>query len=345
MSVKVILWGLGAMGAGIGRTLLRRGGAEIVGAIRADPRKAGGDLGETLGVATRTGVTVTVDPTDVVGKVEADIVIHSTGSFVGEIYPQLEQCVRASLDVISIAEEMAYPWVGNPGLAGALDSLAREHGCTVLGTGINPGFVLDTLIIALTAACTRVDRIRASRINDLSPFGPTVMRTQGVGTTPEEFRAGVVRGEIVGHIGFPESISLIARALGWTVERVVETREPIIASVRRSTPHVTVAPGMVAGCRHVARGFVGGEERITLEHPQQVNPEFEGVETGDYIRIEGEPGISLSIKPEIPGGVGTIAVAVNMIPRVLEAPPGLVTVLDLVLPRFWPADEGMEVRS
>ncbi|NPV69778.1 MAG: NADP-binding protein [Firmicutes bacterium] len=326
------------MGSGVGRVLMRRPGVEIVGAIRANPLKAGMDLGEALDLDERTGVTVTTDPGTVIGKAGADIVIHSTGSFVKEVYQQLEECARASLDVISIAEEMAYPWMGSPHLAASLDATAKEHGVSILGTGVNPGFVLDALIVTLTGACTRVDRIHASRINDLSPFGPTVMRTQGVGTSPEEFQEGVKRGTIVGHIGFPESMALIARALGWRLDRVEETREPIISTVRRATPHVQVAPGMVAGCKHIGKGFVDGKEVITLEHPQQIHPEVEGIETGDYISIEGEPGINLSIKPEIPGGTGTIAVAVNMIPHVLNAPAGIVTMNDLPLPRAWMSD-------
>ncbi|MGE5541921.1 MAG: 2,4-diaminopentanoate dehydrogenase [Bacillota bacterium] len=344
VAVRVILWGLGSMGTGMGRALMDRQGVEIVGAIRGNPEKAGVDLGDVLGLDERTGVTVSANPGDVIGRVDADIVLHSTASFVGETAGQIEQCARASLDVISIAEEMSHPWVSDPELADYLDSVAKDYGVTILGTGVNPGFVLDTLIITLTGACTRVDRIRASRINDLSPFGPTVMRTQGVGLSPEEFREGVDRGTIVGHIGFPESMTLIAGALGWKLDRIEQTREPIIAHVRRTTPHVVVQPGMVAGCRHTGRGFMNGEEVITLEHPQQVHPGFEGVETGDYIRIEGEPDINLSIKPEIPGGTGTIAMAVNMIPQVLNANPGVVKMTDLPLPRLWASDIGGIVR-
>ncbi len=337
-NVRVILWGLGAMGGGKGKVLLNRPGVEIVGAIRSNPKKAGVDLGEALGTGKKTGVTVTANPADVIGKVEADIVLHSTASCVKEVYDQLEDCMKAKLDVISIAEEMAYPWAGSPELSGKIDQSAKKHGVTVLGTGINPGFVLDTLIISLTGVCTKVTKVRAARINDLSPFGPTVMRTQGVGTTPEGFKAGLQDGSVVGHIGFPESMMLIAKALGWKLDEVKQSREPIISKTHRETPHVKVEPGMVAGCRHIGRGFANGKEVITLEHPQQIRPEAEGVETGDYIWIEGEPNINLSIRPEIPGGIGTIAIAVNMIPSVLNAAPGLVTMNDLPVPRAWMCD-------
>jgi 4-hydroxy-tetrahydrodipicolinate reductase len=188
----------------------------------------------------------------------------------------------------------------------------------------------------LTSVCLRVDRIEASRVNDLSPFGPTVMKGQGVGTTFDEFQRGVADGSIVGHIGFPESIHLIARALGWKIARIEETREPIITGVERSTPHVHVAVGDVCGCRHIGRGYgPSGKLKIELVHPQQIHPGLEGQETGDYIKIFGDPDINVANIPEIPGGKGTYASSGNYIPLIGAAPAGIVTVVDMPLPRFW----------
>ncbi len=317
------------MGSGIGRDLLlNKKGVSIVGAIDADPAKIGKDLGEIMGTGSKTGITISDDP-DAVLSQPADLVFLSTSSFTREVYPCLKKIIASGKNVITTAEEMAEPTVNCPDLANKLDILAKERGVTVLGTGVNPGFVLDTLIITLSGVCQTVDRIKAARINDLSPFGPTVMKTQGVGATKEEFLEGVETGLIVGHIGFRESISLIAGAIGWELDRIEETREPILSSVERETPHVRVKPGEVAGCRHIARGFMGNREVITLEHPQQIHPHLENVKTGDYITIEGTPTITWSDESEIPGGIGTIAVAVNMMPRVINASPGLKTMLDL----------------
>ena len=204
----------------------------------------------------------------------------------------------------------------------------------MLGTGINPGFILDALPIALSSVCLRVARIEASRINYLSPFVPTVMSSQGVGTTVEQFEAGIADGTIVGHIGFQESISLIAKAMGWTIDEIVETREPIVTTVERSTPHVRVAPGDVCGCRHIGRGYSNGELKIELVHPQQIHPEMEGVDTGDYIKIVGDPDVRMVNSPEIPGGKGTYASTGNYIPLIAAAAPGIQTVVDMPLPRF-----------
>lgn len=324
--VKVVLWGLGAMGSGMAKDiLLSKQGIEIVGALDQHPAKVGKDLGEFLELGRKLGVTVSAKPEQVLQKVKADIALYATQSFVKEVFADLSLLVKAGLNVITIAEEMAAPQAETPDLAAALDKLARENGVTILGTGINPGFVLDTLILTLTGACQTVTKIKAARINDLSPFGPTVMKTQGVGMSVEAFQAGVKAGSIVGHIGFRQSIYLIARALGWELDKIEETREPIVTEVYRETPHVKVQPGMVAGCRHIARGYKNGEEVIILEHPQQIHPSLGGVKTGDYIVIEGTPTLKFSDEQEIPGGIGTMAAAVNMIPHVINAQAGLAT--------------------
>ncbi|MGM0445618.1 MAG: 2,4-diaminopentanoate dehydrogenase [Bacillota bacterium] len=330
-NIKVVLWGMGSMGSGMGKYLVDKKGVEIVGAIANRESKAGKDVGEFFGLDKEVGVKITNDPMSVITE-DVDVVLQATSSFVKDVYPQIEEIVKRKVNVISIAEEMAYPMVESKEISEKIDKLAKENNVSVLGTGINPGFVLDLLIIALSGACAKVDKIEAARINDLSPFGPTVMRTQGVGTTVEEFEKGIKDGSIVGHIGFLESINMIADRLGIELDKVEQTREPIVSETHRETEHVKVEPGMVAGCRHIARGYSDGKEVILLEHPQQIHPGKEGTETGDYIKIKGIPDINMSIQPEIPGGIGTMAVAINMIPVIVGAKAGLVTMKDLPVP-------------
>ena len=103
---------------------------------------------------------------------------------------------------LCIAEKLAYPWASDPERADMFDRLAKEHKVSILGTGINPGFMLDALIVMWSSICMRVDAIEASRVNDLSPFGPTVMTGQGVGTTVEQFEKGVADGSIGQEIAY-----------------------------------------------------------------------------------------------------------------------------------------------
>ncbi len=330
--IKVAVWGTGMMGQGLlGFILDRPKDIELVGAIVTNPAKEGKTVGELLGRDCDVPMTTDVDA---VLAMKPDVVCICTQSFLHEITDQVEPCVKAGANVISISEKLAYPWASDPAWADRFDALAKEHGVSILGTGINPGFILDALIVMWSSVCLRVDRIEAERVNDLSPFGPTVMRTQGVGTTVEEFHAGVADGSIVGHIGFPESIHLIGKAIGWKIDRVEETREPIVTTIERSTPHITVKAGDVAGCKQIGRGYIGDELKIELVHPQQIHPEMEGVSTGDYIRLYGDPDVSMATSPEIPGGKGTYASTGNYIPLIVGAPAGIVTVVDLPLPRF-----------
>jgi 4-hydroxy-tetrahydrodipicolinate reductase len=331
--IKVAVWGTGMMGQGLlGYILDRPEQIELVGAIVTNPAKDGRTVGELLG--RDCDVKMTTDSAAVL-RTGPDVVCICTQSNLAEVSDQIEAAVVAGANVLCIAEKLAYPWASDPDWADRFEDLATEHDVSILGTGINPGFILDALIVAWTSVCLRVDRIEARRVNDLSPFGPTVMVSQGVGTTVEQFEAGVADGTIVGHIGFPESINLIADALGWEIDEIVETREPIITTVERSTAHVHVKPGDVCGCRHIGRGFSNGELKIELIHPQQIHPGMEGVETGDYVHIVGDPEVHMANQPEIPGGKGTYASTGNYIPLIVDAPAGILTVTDLPIPRFW----------
>ncbi len=330
--IRVLQWGLGAMGSGMARLMLEKPGLKIVAVVDARPDYVGKDLGDVLNLDKKVGVKVTNDPSTVLKKEKVDIVVIATTSWLKEQIPDLRKILKAGLNCVSIAEEMADAYAQNTKLAKELDKLAKDNGVTIVGTGVNPGFVLDLLVVALTAGNHSVERIEASRVNDLSPYGPTVMNSQGVGTSPAQFKAGVADGSIVGHVGFPESINMISDALGLGIDRIEQTREPIISKVQRETPHIKVAPGMVAGCSHIGIGYRDDKEVIKLIHPQQIHPGLEDQETGDYIHIYGKPEIHMSIKPEIAGGIATEGIAVNLIPIVVAATPGLKRMIDLPIP-------------
>jgi 4-hydroxy-tetrahydrodipicolinate reductase len=330
--IRVLQWGLGAMGSGMAKLMLEKAGLKIVAAVDGRPDYVGKDLGEVLGVGKKLGVTVTNRPEDVLKKENVDIVLIATTSWLKEQIPDLRKILNAGINCISIAEEMSDADAQNPEFAKELDELAKKNGVTILGTGVNPGYVLDLLVVALTAGNHIVERIEASRVNDLSPYGPTVMNSQGVGTTPEQFKAGIADGSIVGHVGFPESINMISDALGLGVDRIEQYREPIISKVHRETPYIKVEPGMVAGCAHIGIGYRGDKEVIKLIHPQQIHPKLDNQDTGDYINIYGKPEIHMSIKPEIAGGIATEGIALNSIPLVVAATPGLKRMIDLPVP-------------
>ena len=333
-NIRVILWGLGAMGKGIAEMLLKKKGVEIVGAVvRGD--KIGKSLYDFLDMekGDRKDI-ITGSYEDVIKEGAADIVVIATDSFTRDSFDKMKYCLTRKINVVSTAEEMAYPYAQEPELAKELDRLAKENGVSILGTGINPGLIMDLLVITLTGACIDVESIRAERVNNLSPFGPAVMHGQGVGISVDEFNKRVAEGDLAGHVGFPETITMISDALGWKLSDEIKLqRSPIVSSVYRKAPYAEVQPGDVAGCNMKGFGYVDGELKIEMLHPQQVEPQLEGNSTGDYIDIKGTPNISMKITPEVPGGIGTIAMTVNMIPNVINARPGLKTMIDLPVPR------------
>lgn len=332
--VRVISWGLGLMGSGIARMILKKKGFAIVGAIDKDPNKVGKKLYEVLGVekSEENDVVVVSSPEEAIKEGAADVVMLATASFTKVVYPQIVFCAEKGINVVTTAEEMSYPRALDPDLSEKMDNVAKKHNVAILGTGINPGFVMDLLVIAMTGVCEDVDSIKVSRVNDLACFGMAVMNEQGIGLTKEQFEKGVKENTIAGHVGFVQSFGMFQQAFNMKFDKIEQTKEPIVTTVDRKTDLVTVKAGDVAGCKQKGYAYTGKKLFIEMEHPQQIKPEMENVETGDYITINGNPQINLRIKPEVGGGVGTIAICVNMIPHVLNATPGLKTMLDLPIP-------------
>lgn len=333
-NVKVAIWGFGAMGSGMAKMLLKKKGIEIVGVCDMHPDRVGKDIHEVLGVERKEHKPVIINANieEVLTEKCCDVVLCATDSYTKDAFPRLKFCLEKKVNVISTAEEMSFPKAQNPELAAELDRIAKENGVSILGTGINPGHIMDLLVIVMTGCMVDVEHIEAKRVNSLSPFGPTVMHEQGVGFTVENFMKGVEDGTMAGHVGFHESVGMIGEALGWKVEKFEQQMKPIVTDIDRKSPYGFAKAGDVAGVNMTGQGYVDGEVKIDMIHPQQIEPEMVGVSTGDYVTIQGTPPIHLANTPEVEGGLGTIAMCVNMIPQVINATPGLKTMIDLPVP-------------
>ncbi|MFV0499799.1 MAG: 2,4-diaminopentanoate dehydrogenase [Bacilli bacterium] len=334
-NVKVAIWGFGAMGAGMAEMLLNKKGVEITGVCDLNPNYVGKSIFEILNKENTYGKEVLVSSNidDVVYKGAADVCLVATDSFTAKAYDKLVKVMECGINVVSTAEEMAYPKAQEPELAKKLDEVAKANGVSVLGTGINPGLMMDLLAVCITGAMTEINHVECKRVNSLSPFGPAVMEEQGVGITVDEFNKGVETNTLAGHVGFEESIMMINDALGFNVDKMETQMKPIVTSVDRKSPYGFAAAGNVAGVNMTGQGLENGKVVIDMIHPQQIEPELEGTNTGDYINLKGSPNINMSITPEVDGGIGTIAMCVNMIPHVINARPGLKTMIDLPVPR------------
>jgi 4-hydroxy-tetrahydrodipicolinate reductase len=232
--------------------------------------------------------------------------------------------IKAGVNIVSTAEELSFPWRKEPKLAADLDRLAKENKVTVLATGINPGFLMDTWPLAMTAVCQEVKRIRVARIQDASVRRLPFQKKIGAGCTPEEFRKLVDAGTLR-HVGLAESIAMIAAGLRWELDDIRDEIEPIIARSEVRSQYLTVKPGQAAGVKQVGRGLKGGQELITLDFQAYLGAR----ESYDAVYITGTPNMEVVIKGGTHGDIATAAIVVNAISRVMEAPPGLITMKDL----------------
>lgn len=330
--IKVGVWGFGAMGRGIVQMIGEKRHMELVGVCDIRPDYQGLNVADIMD-GNYKGENVEIsNGIDSVIKQKPDLMMIATDSHVAATYPKIEKVMKHGINVISTAEEMAYPKANAPDLSEKIDKLGKQYNVSCLGTGINPGFVMDLLAIFMTAPMQKVDKIEITRVNSLSPFGETVMKEQGVGLTLEAFEKKRDQGALAGHVGFKESVYMIGKALGVTIDRFEQTMKPIVAQKERRSRYGQTPKGHVAGINMEAVAYVQDRPFIIMKHPQQIEPHIENIDTGDYITLHGEPKINLSITPEIEGGIGTIAMCVNMIPKVFEAEPGLKTMLDLSVP-------------
>ncbi len=330
MVVRVLLVGLGSIGCLIGRFLVGRGWARVVGGVDVREDLVGRDLGSVLGVGC-LGVRVFGGVDEALSSVDADVAVVATVSSLRGVYPVISELVRGGVNVLSTCEELVYPYVYDESLARSIDLMARKHGVTVLGSGINPGFLMDALVLMLTAPCLRIDRVEVTRKINASLRREPFQRKIGAGLSVEEFRRAVAEGRITGHVGLKASAALIASALNWSLTELrVKGPEPVIASKEVITKYVRVRPGEVAGVEQVAEGLIRDEVKLRLNFTAYVGAE----EEYDSIVIHGEPLIRERIEPCVHGDLGTAGVVINLIPKVVKAEPGLKTMKDILIPHY-----------
>ena len=326
--IRVALVGCGATGLEVGRSLLGREDAEIVAAVDTDPAKAGMTLGDVMGVeALELPVR---DDLDALGPDVADVVVVTVGSTIESVAPVLERVASAGIDAISLCEALAFPWYDDPDAAQRLHRHAERSGTSILATGANPGFLMDTLPIVLSVSLQSVERISIERTTDLSAYGP-LLEKFGFGLTPEEYAQRVGR-DVVGHIGFRQSIAQVAHALGWELERIeVDDPEPLVVTdVARSGAILYLPAGTVAAVRHRAHGIVDGHAAIDCLANFGFLRDGDPLTPGDRWRLEGAGrAVELASPTGFDSWATTISVLVNLIGAVAAAPAGLLTMSDL----------------
>jgi 4-hydroxy-tetrahydrodipicolinate reductase len=330
MSIKVVHVGLGPIGAGVVRQVAGRKGFAIVGAVDLDPEKAGRDLGEICGVGRRLRVKVTSDISRTIKTTRPDVAVLCTSSSLRKVVPEFEAVLKLKVPIVSTTEELAYPVRSNAAAAKRIDALATRARVAVLGTGVNPGFVMDALPIALTGVCESVTAIEVDRIQDARIRRLPFQKKIGAGLTREEFMEKVRDGS-VRHVGLAESVSMIADALGWKLEKVTDEIHPKMATEPVSSEFLSVEPGRVLGLIQDGTGYRKGKPVIVLHMEAYLG----APESYDAVRVHGNPPLTMKLAGGVHGDVATASIVVNSIPKVMHAAPGLRTMRDMVLPSFF----------
>jgi hypothetical protein len=330
-NIRVMHFGLGPIGVSVLKQVFARPGLTVAGGIDVDPAKVGRNLGEIAGLRRRAGLTVSGDAVKALKAAKPDVVVLCTSSSLEAVMPQIETILASKVPIVSTTEELAYPLRTNARQARQIHAWATKARVAVLGTGVNPGFAMDALPIALTAVCERVDGVLVQRVQDARIRRLPFQLKIGAGLTAAQFRQQVAKGS-VRHVGLAQSITMIADALGWKLDRVTDRIEPKIASSSVGGDLLAVDAGYVCGIVQDGIGYRKRTPAIRLHMEAYLG----APETYDAIEVEGSPHLKVRIDGGIHGDVATVAIVVNSIPTVLGASPGLHTMRDLPLPSFFP---------
>lgn len=316
-TVSVAQYGIGPIGAEIARLLTTKPWIRIAAAADIDPHKIGKDLGDVIGLGRQIGVRVTKEL-----DTKVDVVCHSTGSRLREVKDQLTSLLGRGAHVVSTCEELSYPI--DPSIRAELDQACLAKGVALLGTGVNPGFVMDKLPLTVTSVCQSIESVDIIRIQNASTRREPLQRKVGAGMTRDEFRAAVDAGKIK-HMGLRESLLLVGHGLGVDFTHVSDERiEPIVAEKEVVTQYLKVAPGQVAGVHQTIEGK--GRINVRLELRMYVGAEDVAA---DRVIVKGVPDVDMTIKGGVHGDRATAAMVVNSIPRVMNAKPGVLTMDDI----------------
>lgn len=329
--INVVHLGLGPLGQKIVRFAIERGIFNIVGAVDTDPAKIGKDLGEYCGIES-LNIPICSSLTEAMKGKKAQVAIVTTVSSLVKFEAQAVELAKSGLHIVSTCEELAYPLRTQPEISKRLEAICKQYGVACIGTGVNPGFLMEYLPTLLTGVCHKVDSIHVWRVQDASIRRVPFQQKIGAGLSLDEFKEKQKNGTLR-HVGLPESVDFIASRMGWKLDRNEETLEPVIADNVIHSGYKPILKGMARGVYQTGRGFVGGKEVITLEFRAAVGEP----QSYDRIMVNGIPNIDSTIAGGVNGDIATCAITLNAVKSILSAAPGLKTMGEINVPTYFSA--------
>ena len=327
MKIKIAQFGLGPIGLETLKLAAQKPWAQIVGGVDIDPAKIGQDLGALTGVKSLRGRRVYGSLDELVARARPQVILHTAVSKFKDAYPQLEPMALRGISVVSSCEELLFPQLLNPALAAKLDRVCKKHGARIVGTGVNPGFVMDVLPVCMTGVSRTVTAVHVQRVVNASTRREPLQRKIGSGWAPAEFRRRFKQGR-AGHAGLKESLALIAHCLGWKARDIIETGDAVVAKNNIRTRFLTVKKGQTCGIHQRAEAKVNGKVCLTLD----IKMYLDAKNPHDAVQIEGEPPLDVVVNGGVAGDHATVAALINTVPRLFKAPAGLLLMTDLPVP-------------
>jgi 4-hydroxy-tetrahydrodipicolinate reductase len=321
--IKILQIGMGPLGLKITEYIHERKNLEIIGAVDKDPSLIGKTLGNLCSIPD-LNLTISNSIETLVRNKKPDVAVLTTVSGLGNIVPQIEEIVSHGLNVVTTCEELSYPWKTGPALAKRIDRAAKNNSVAVLSTGVNPGFLMDFFPITLSGICRKINSIKVSRIQNASFRRIPFQNKIGAGLSLSEFELKKQKGALR-HVGLTESIHMIGSRMGWDIDRTEDILTPVVADKTIETENMTIEHGFAAGVQQIGKGFVKGEEKITLIFRASIGEPV----SEDTIEIRGEPDIVSTIRGGINGDVATCAIVTNAAKQIVSAEPGLCTMVDI----------------
>ncbi|MFX1377658.1 MAG: hypothetical protein ACFFA4_01065 [Promethearchaeota archaeon] len=328
----VVQVGLGPMGKLIVKLLLTRNNIQLKGVVDIDPQFNGKKLSDFFDIGNKEDLIIESNSKKILSKEKVDVVIIATSSSLEKNSPIIVEAVKSRINVISICEELSYPFQYYPKLSEELNQLAKSLNVSIIGTGINPGYLMDLLPIVITAPCQFVESIKVIRMMNSAKRRVSFQRKIGTGLTPEEFDNKIKDKEITGHVGLIQSIQMIAAALGIEYDEILEIPpKPIVSEKEIITSYGEKVPkGYVCGLQSKAIAKKLNKEIIVLDFLAFAGDH----EEFDSVIIEGNPNIHQKIMGGVHGDIGTAAMVANLIPKIIDAKPGLLTMKDIPVPCY-----------
>jgi 4-hydroxy-tetrahydrodipicolinate reductase len=336
--IRALLVGFGSTNQAVLELALTRPWLEVVGIVVRSPERDGEPASSRVAGAPAE-LCCSTDLAGTLRAMRPDVAVVATATHLADVLPVLSAIAPTGTPIVCTAEEMAFIRAGDSAEATAILELAAAHRIPIVATGANPGFVLDLWPLTLSGLAWDVQQLRARRIVDVSVFGPRVRASLGIDLTPAAFRAGIADGSVVGHAGFPESLRILAAAMGRELERVEVVSEPIVATRPLTLPDgAVIAPGRTAGADQRATGWFGGQPWLDISMTLHVDPPAAGLTPTDEVQLDGRHGLRVRVEPGCRALLSTAAMIVNGLPRAIAAPPGVHRPGDLPPSAPWLAD-------